>query len=79
MFIQPNESTKLALNSTELSSLHLVVNRFDHWFEAVKLFHSHAGLNNIALRKKLARFEAIRLTFDQLPVRSIFFVVDRSD
>ncbi|CAF0976170.1 unnamed protein product [Rotaria sp. Silwood1] len=65
--IQPSESTKLALNSIELCSLHLVVNRFDHWQKAVDLFHIHAGLTNIQLIRKLPRDEDIRLTFDQLP------------
>jgi hypothetical protein len=73
LLIQPSESTKLALHSTEISSLHLVVKRFDQWQQAVDLFHSHVGLTNIQLIRKLPRDEDIRLTFDQLPVR-IFFV-----
>jgi hypothetical protein len=72
LLIQPSESTKLALNSTEISSLHLVVNRYDHWQNAVNLFHSHIGLTNAQLIRKLPRDEDIRLTFDQLPV-CIFF------
>ncbi|CAF3988061.1 unnamed protein product, partial [Rotaria sp. Silwood2] len=67
LFIQPSESTQLALNSIELCSLHLVVNRFDHWQNAVDLFHSHVGLTNIQLIRKLPRDEDVRLTFDQLP------------
>lgn len=70
LFIQPSEITKLALNSIELCSLHLVVNRFDHLKTAVNLFHTHAGLNNIQLFRKLPRDEDIRLTFDQFPVFS---------
>jgi hypothetical protein len=45
-----------------------VVSRFDHWQNAVNLFHHHTGVNNLQLIKKLARDERIRLTFDQLPV-----------
>jgi hypothetical protein len=74
LLIQPSESTKLALNSTEISSLHLVVDRFDHWQNAVNLFHSHVGLTNIPLIRKLPRDEDIRLTFDQLPVCNFFFL-----
>jgi hypothetical protein len=70
--IQPSESTKLALNSTEISSLHLIVDRSDQWQNAVNLFHSHVGLTNIQLIRKLPRDEDIRLTFDQLPVRTFF-------
>ncbi|CAF4060476.1 unnamed protein product, partial [Rotaria magnacalcarata] len=66
LYIQPSESTKLALNSIELSSLHLVVNRFDHWNNAVSLFNSHAGLMNVELIRKLPRDEDIRVTFNQL-------------
>jgi len=73
LFIQLSESTKLALNSNEINSLHLVVNRSDYWQNAVKLFHSHAGLSNIQLIRKLPRDEGIRLTFGQLPV-SIFII-----
>jgi hypothetical protein len=75
LFIQPSESTKLALNSTEICSLHLVVDRFDHWQNAVNLFHSHVGLMNIQLIRKLPRDEDIRLTFDQLPVYIVFFFI----
>ncbi|CAF0991173.1 unnamed protein product [Rotaria sordida] len=67
LLIQPSESTKLALNSIEICSLHLVVNRSDHWQNAVNLFRSHVGLTNIQLIRKLPRDEDIRLTFDQLP------------
>ncbi|CAM4894465.1 unnamed protein product [Rotaria socialis] len=66
LYIQPSESTKLALNSIELSSLHLVVNRFDHWNSAVSLFNSHAGLMNVELIRKVPRDEDIRVTFYQL-------------
>ncbi|CAF1526643.1 unnamed protein product, partial [Rotaria sordida] len=67
LLIQPSESTKLALNSIEICSLHLVVNCSDHWQNAVNLFRSHVGLTNIQLIRKLPRDEDIRLTFDQLP------------
>ena len=68
--IQASEITQLALNSTELSCLHLVVARSNHWQYAVDLFQHHttSNNNNIQLIKKLARDEGIRLTFDQLPV-----------
>jgi hypothetical protein len=72
LFLQPSESTKLALNSTELPTLHLVVNRFDQWQNAVDLFQSHVGLSNIQLIRRLPRDEDIRLTFDQLPVGFFF-------
>ena len=68
LYIQPNESTKLAVNSTELASLHLVVNRFDHWSAAVHQFQFHVGSECIQFSKRLARYQAIRSTFDQLPV-----------
>ncbi len=68
LLTQPSESTKLALNSTEINSLHLVVNRYDQWQNAVDTFQSHVGLTNIQLIRKLPRDEDIRLTFDQLPV-----------
>ncbi|CAF3751451.1 unnamed protein product [Adineta steineri] len=68
VLIRASESTQLALNSTELTCLHLVVTRSDHWQNAIDLFQYHMGLNNnIQLIKKLARDEDIRLTFDQLP------------
>ncbi|CAF3368040.1 unnamed protein product [Rotaria sp. Silwood1] len=68
VLIRASESTQLALNSTELACLHLVVTRSDHWQQAVDLFQFHAGSNNnIQFVKKLARDEDIRLTFDQLP------------
>ncbi|CAF1182929.1 unnamed protein product [Adineta ricciae] len=69
IFIRASESTQLALNSTELPCLHLVVTRSDHWKQATDLFQYHTGStnNNIQLVKKLARDEDIRLTFDQLP------------
>ncbi|CAF3618054.1 unnamed protein product, partial [Adineta steineri] len=67
LFIQPSESTKLALNSTELDSLHLVINRSDHWEHIAKLFQSHVGLSTVELIRKLPRDEDIRSTFDQLP------------
>ena len=67
LLIQPSESTKLALNSTEINSLHLVVNRYDHWQIAVDTFQSDVGSTNIQLIRKLPRDEDIRLTFDQLP------------
>ncbi|CAF4980257.1 unnamed protein product, partial [Rotaria magnacalcarata] len=64
----------LALNSTELPCLHLVVTRSDHLQQAVDLFQFHTGANNnIQLLKKLARDEDIRITFDQLPVRICLF------
>jgi hypothetical protein len=70
VLIRANESIQLALNSTELSSLHLVVNSADHWRTAVDLFLEHvASNNNVQLSTKLARDEDIRQTFDQLPVR----------
>lgn len=68
LFIQPSESTKFALNSTEISPLHLIVTRYDHWQIAVDLFLSHMGFTQIQLMRKLPRDESIRLTFDQLPV-----------
>jgi len=69
VLIRASESTQLALNSTELTCLHLVVTRSDHWQSAVDSFLCHVGLNNnIQLIKRLARDEDIRLTFDQLPV-----------
>ncbi len=74
LHIQPSESTKLALNSTEISSLHLVVNRYDQWQNAVNLFRSHAGLTNIQLIRKLPRDEDIRVTFDQIPVIIYLFI-----
>jgi hypothetical protein len=67
--IRASESIQLALNSTELASLHLVVARSNHWQDAVDLFRSHAGTtNNVQLVTKLARDEDIRWAFDQLPV-----------
>ena len=75
VLIRASESTQLALNSTELTCLHLVVTRSDHWETAVELFQTHTGLNNnIQLIRRLARDEDIRLTFDQLPVRISFFL-----
>ena len=68
LFIQPSEVTKLALNLSELKSLHLVVNRSDQWAKAAHLFHSHIGLTSIQLIRRLPRDEGIRSTFDQLPV-----------
>jgi hypothetical protein len=70
VLIRASESIQLALNSTELTCLHLVVTRSDHWQSAVDLFLCHMGSNNnnIQLIKRLARDEDIRLTFDQLPV-----------
>ncbi|CAF2570012.1 unnamed protein product [Rotaria sp. Silwood2] len=68
VLIRASESTQLALNSTELTCLHLVVTRSDHWQQAVDLFQFHTGSsNNIQFVRKLARDEDIRLTFDQLP------------
>ncbi|UJR21263.1 hypothetical protein I4U23_024358 [Adineta vaga] len=67
LYIQPSEITKLTLNLTELTSLHLVVNRSDQWTQAANLFHSHIGLTNVQLIRKLPRDEGIRSTFDQLP------------
>ncbi|UJR28200.1 hypothetical protein I4U23_009451 [Adineta vaga] len=68
VLIRASESTQLALNSTELTCLHLVVIRADHWKQSIDLFLQHTGSNNnIQLVKKLARDEDIRLTFDQLP------------
>ena len=68
LFVQPTESTKFALNSTEISPLHVVVTRYDQWQTAVDLFLSHMGFTQIQLLRKLPRDEGIRLTFDQLPV-----------
>lgn len=69
ILIRASESTQLALNSTELPCLHMVVTRSDHWQSAVDLFKQHAGSNNnLQLVKKLARVEDIRSTFDQFPV-----------
>jgi hypothetical protein len=70
VLIRASESTQLALNSTELTCLHLVVTRSDQWQTAVDLFLHHMALNNnnIQLIKRLARDEDIRSTFDQLPV-----------
>ena len=68
LFVQPSESTKFALNSTEISPLHVVVTRYDQWQTAVDLFLSHMGFTQIQLLRKLPRDEGIRLTFDQLPV-----------
>lgn len=68
VLIRASESTQLALNSTELTCLHLVVTHSDHWQAAVDLFQYHTGPNNIQLIRRLARDEDIRLTFDQLPV-----------
>lgn len=70
ILIRVSESTQLALNSTELPCLHLVVTRSDQWQTAVELFKHHAGRNNIQLIRKLARVEDIRSTFDQFPVRN---------
>ncbi|CAF0813449.1 unnamed protein product, partial [Rotaria sordida] len=68
ILIRASESTQLALNSTELPCLHLVVTRSDHWQHAVELFQFHIGSNNnIQFIKKLPRDEDIRFTFDQLP------------
>ena len=72
LVITPSESTKLALNSTELPAFHLVVNRSDQWQKAVDLFQSHVGLTNIQLIRRVPRDEDIRLTFDQLPVGKLF-------
>jgi hypothetical protein len=75
VLIRASESTQLALNSTELTCLHLVVTQSDHWQSAVDLFQHHTGLNNnIQLIRKLARDEDIRLAFDQLPVRIFEFL-----
>lgn len=68
LYVQPSETTKFALNSTEISPLHLVVMRHDQWQPSVDLFLSHMGFTRIQLMKKLPRDEGIRLTFDQLPV-----------
>lgn len=68
LYVQPSETTKFALNSTEISPLHLVVLRHDQWQTAVDLFLSHMGFTRIQLMKKLPRDEGIRLTFDQVPV-----------
>lgn len=68
VLIRASESTQLALNSTELTCLHLVVTHSDHWQAAVDLFQYHIGSSNIQLIKRLARDEDIRSTFDQLPV-----------
>ena len=68
LFPQPSESTKLSLNSTELPSLHLVVNRHDHWSDAVDLFLHHMGPGNIRLVTKLARNVDIRSAFEHLLV-----------
>lgn len=74
ILIRISDSTQLALNSTELNSLHLVVTRSDHWQAAVDLFQCHMSTSgNIQLVKKLARDEDIRSTFDQLPVRVFRF------
>ncbi|CAF1309834.1 unnamed protein product [Rotaria magnacalcarata] len=74
VLIRASDSTQLALNSTELPCLHLVVTRSDHLQQAVDLFQFHTGANNnIQLIKKLARDEDIRITFDQLPVRFELF------
>lgn len=67
--IRASESIQLALNSTELTSLHLVVARSDQWQKAVDIFQNDAGpSSNIQLITRLARDEDLRLTFDQLPV-----------
>ena len=71
LFVQPSVDTKLALNSKEISSLHLVVNRYDHWQKAVNLFHSHAGLSNVQLIRKLSRNEDICSSIDELPVCNV--------
>jgi len=77
VLIRASESTQLALNSTELTCLHLVVTRSDHWQQAVDLFQHHTGSNNnIQFIKKLARDEDIRLTFDQLPVCILLFEIN---
>lgn len=68
MLIQLSEQTKLALNLTELNTLHLVVNRSDQWVKAVSLFHSHTGLANLQVTRRLPREGEICSTFDQLPV-----------
>ena len=73
LYIQPSETTKFALNSTEISPLHLVVMRHDQWQTSVDLFLSHMGFTRIQLMKKLPRDEGIRLTFDQLPVSFVWF------
>lgn len=76
VLIRASDSTQLALNSTELTCLHLVVSRSDHWQQAVDLFQYHTGSNsNIQLIKKLARDEDIRVTFDQLPVCNLLFFI----
>ena len=68
LFVQASVDTKLALNSKEISSLHLVVNRYDHWQNAVNLFHSHVGLSHVQLIRKLSRNEDICSSIDELPV-----------
>lgn len=68
--IRASEIVQLALNSTELTSLHLVVARSDQWKKAVEIFQEDVGstINN-QLITRLARDEDLRLTFDQLSVR----------
>ena len=87
VLIRASESTQLALNSTELTCLHLVVTRSDHWHSAVELFQYHIQSNTIQLIRKLARDEDIRSTFDQLPVyinfhsffsHCLFFYINRN-
>lgn len=67
LLIEVSESTKLAVNSTEISCFHLIVNRSDHWVTAVNLFRAHMSTNNIQLIRKLPRDEDIRQTFEQIP------------
>jgi hypothetical protein len=68
--IRASESIQLALNSTELPELHLVVARSDHWQTAVDQFKAHVGsTENVLLISKIARDDDIRCTFAQLPVR----------
>ena len=71
--IRASEIVQLALNSTELTSLHLVVARSDHWTKAVNIFQEDVGstINYLSITRS-ARDDDLRLTFEQLSVRFRF-------
>jgi hypothetical protein len=66
--IETSACTILALNSSEVSVPHLIVNRFDHRSFAQQRFQSDVGAEHIQWKNESARYEDIRSTFNQLPV-----------
>ena len=72
LYIEMTDMRKLALNSTEFPSSHLVVNRYDHCFTVEKIFLDHLGSKIVQLERRLPRHQNISSTFNDLKVNSIF-------